>query len=376
MGKLMNKSNALHQLRGKLKRLKKQTPSTMRAIIRTKALIAFYKGNQPSLVASCYDVSEKSLKGWIKKFESFGVDSIDDDPRSGRPPKLPKEEGELLKKMIEEDNQRVWVARHVYQALVRLFGVVYSVKYLPEVLKKLGLSFHKAVHYLARRDSQKRKEWIQERLPKIYQEHIKSGWRIFFQDEVGFQSEGTLSHTWGRRGVKTEVKNYGRHGRVNLIGAFELGTGIFHGVMTSFSVNACRFRRFICHLKGKMRTDKLIVICDNASFHKAKWFVEWSKLQSSWLRLDFLPAYSPDFNPIERLWRWIKTEHTHNKCWKSIGLLKKYLHSVLQKIPFYTEDLKSLMKKENKRFEEICDYYGNQSFELFKLTMPPLSSDN
>ena len=227
------------------------------------------------------------------------------------------------------------------------------------------MSFHKAVHYLARRDSEKRREWIKEKLPKIYQEHIESGWRIFFQDEVGFQSEGTLSHTWGPKAKKTEVKNYGRHGRVNLIGAFELGTGVFHGVLTSFSVNACRFRRFICHLKREMRTDKILLICDNASFHKAKWFTEWSKQQSSWLRLEFLPAYSPDFNPIERLWRWIKTEYIHNKCWKTKGLLKKYLGSVVQKIPFHTEDLKSMMKAENERFEKTCEYYKSQSFKLF-----------
>ncbi len=366
----MNKSNALQQLRGKLRRLKKQkkqTRSTMRAIIRTKALIAFYKGIKKSVVASCYDVSEKSLNSWIKQFESYGIDSIDDNHRDGRPPKLPKHEGEVLKKMIEEDNQRVWVARHVYEALVRLFGVVYSVKYIPEVLKKLGLSFHKAVHYLARRDSEKRRVWIQEKLPKIYQEHIKNGWRIFFQDEVGFRSEGTLSHTWGPKSGKTEIKNYGRHGRVNLIGAFELGTGVFHGVLTSFSVNAFRFRRFICHLKREMRTDKILLICDNASFHKAKWFTEWAKQQSSWLRLDFLPAYSPDFNPIERLWRWIKTEYTHNKCWKTKGMLKKYLCSVVQKIPLHAEELKSGMKTENDRFEKICEFYNNQAFKLFKV---------
>jgi len=34
----------------------------------------------------------------------------------------------------------------------------------------------------------------------------KNGWRIFFQDEVGFQREGTLSHTWGKKGEKTEIK--------------------------------------------------------------------------------------------------------------------------------------------------------------------------
>jgi transposase len=35
-------------------------------------------------------------------------------------------------------------------------------------------------------------------------------------------------------------------------------------------------------------------------------------MQKDWLRLEFLPAYSPDFNPIERLWRWMKTEYTHD----------------------------------------------------------------
>ena len=55
------------------------------------------------------------------------------------------------------------------------------------------------------------------------------------------------------------------------MGAFELGTGLFYGVQTSFKVNAMRFRRFICHLKHEMRTDKILLICDNASFHKAKW---------------------------------------------------------------------------------------------------------
>ncbi len=349
----MNKSKALNKLRTQLRKVKKQknpSPSTIRTIIRLKALIAYYKGNNITLIASCYDFSEKSLKNWIKRFESFGGDSMEDDPRNGRPTKLPQKEREELIKMIEENSQKVWIARYVYHILATSFNVVYSVKYIPELLKKLGLSFHKAIHFLVRKDSEKRKEWIKERLPKIYEERIKNGWRIFYQDEVGFQTEGTLAYTWGKKGKKIEIKNYGRHGRMNLIGAFELGTGVFHGIITSFMVNACRFRRFICHLKRKMRTDKILLICDNASFHKAKWFTEWEKSQGSWLKLEFLPAYSPDFNPIERLWRWMKTAFIHNKCWKTKGLLKKYLREVLVKLPSYREDMKSLMKKENERF--------------------------
>lgn len=76
----------------------------------------------------------------------------------------------------------------------------------------IGLSFHKAVHTLIQRDNEKRKKWIQETLLELYADKVAEGWRIFFQDEVGFQTEGTLAYTWGVKGEQIEIKNYGRHG--------------------------------------------------------------------------------------------------------------------------------------------------------------------
>ncbi len=365
----MSNNEAISKLKNYLKKLKKQslTPSIMRTIIRIKALIAYYKGSQLDVVARCYDITEKSLKEWIKKFEKYGLEDLNDEDRSGRPTKLPKEKLEELKKIIKEQNQRIWVARHVYVLLITTFGVIYSVKYIPQLLGTIGLSYHKAVHNLIKKDSENRRKWIQEKLPEVYEKKIKEGWRIFYQDEVGFQSEGTLGYTWGPKGKKTEIPNYGRHGRMNLIGAFELGTGIFYGVFTSFKVNAMRFRRFICHLKHEMRTDKILLICDNASFHKAKWLSQWIETQKAWLQLEFLPAYSPDFNPIERLWRWMKTEFIHNKCWNTKKSLKEYLLDILVKIPSYADSLKSLMKKENERFEKISEYYEVSCIKQFEL---------
>lgn len=346
---------------------KKPTASILRLYTRIKALIAFYKGHTVEQVASCYDISEKSLKRWIKRYERSGCEILSDAERSGRPLKLPKEYQEELKKLIEEQKGRVWVARHVHQIILTVFGVIYSVKYIPELLKKMGLSFHKSIHYLIKKDDEKRRKWIQEKLPEIYKEKQEQGWRIFYQDEVGFQTQGTLAYTWGAQGKKIEIPNYGRHGRMNLLGAFELGTGIFYGVTTSFKVNAMRFRRFICHLKREMRTDKILLICDNAGFHKAKWLTAWIETQSAWLRLEFLPAYSPDFNPIERLWRWMKTEFIHNKCWKSLQELREYLKEILVNVVQCAESLKSLMKKENKRFEKISDYYEVECLKQFDI---------
>ncbi len=331
----------------------------VRSILRVKALIAYYNGMSSPVIAQCYEINEKTLRNWIERFENEVT--LDDLPRSGRPSKLPKEKQEELREMIAEQNQRVWVARHVYVWLTITLKVFYSVRYLPELLRKLGLSFHKAVHTLIQRDNEKRKKWIRETILALYADKIKQGWRIFYQDEVGFQTESTLAYSWGLKGKKNEVENYGRHGRVNLIGAFELGTGVFYGVLTQFRVNAMRFRRFLCHLKYEMQTDKIMLICDNASFHKAKWLTEWIFTQKAWLRLEFLPAYSPDFNPIERLWRWLKSEYTHNRCWKSLADLKTYLEEVMEKIQLKPTELTSVMHQEIHRLNSVFEFYETPS---------------
>ena len=122
-----------------------------------------------------------------------------------------------------------------------------------------------------------------------------------------------------------------------------------------------RFRRFLCHLKHEMQTGKLMLICDNASFHKAKWLTEWVSTQKEWLRLEFLPAYSPDFNPIERLWRWIKSEHLHNRCWKSLADLKTHLMQVMEKIERKPAELTSVMRQEIQRLNTVFEFYQTPS---------------
>ena len=344
------------RLKTTLHRLIKEA-QPVETILRVKALIAYYKGLDIPTVAACYDVTERSIKNWIQRFESAGDDGLDDKPRSGRPVRLPPEQAAELKALLEHDNQRVWTARHVGVTLMALFSVCYSVKYLPEWLRKLGLSFHKAVHELMRKNTEKRREWVQTTLPTLLAAQIAEGWRIFFQDEVGFQTEGTLAYTWGAKGQPIEIKNYGRHGRVNLLGAFELGSGVFYGVLTSFKVTAMRFRRFICHLKHKMRTDKILLICDNASFHKAKWLQDWFGQQAAWLRVEFLPAYSPDFNPIERLWRWFKGEFTHNACWPTQAALARHLVEKLAELPQHTAAMRGVMRQEIARLKAAFEFY-------------------
>ena len=155
--------------------------------------------------------------------------------------------------------------------------------------------------------------------------------------------------------------------KINLIGVFELGTGNFYGELEEESVNGMRFKEFILSLKKRREGDKIILICDNAKFHKSQALQEWYPLQESCLSVEFLPTYSPDFNPIERLWKWFKGEFTHNRCWKTNGLLLRDLQTNIQNLNEGKYDLTPIMKKENERFQQICDYYETEDQQPFQM---------
>ena len=365
----MDAKIALKQLQAHIRKLKQQkvSPQIRKAIERAKALLAYFKGMSPKIIAQVLSLSERTLKTWVKKFKSYGLDSLYDEERQGRPKKLSGAQESELRQMIVDQNQRIWTARHVYEWLLSTLGISLSVKYLPQLQGRIGLSFHKTMYDLVKRDSAKRQQWIQEKLPEIYRRQLQEGWRIFYQDEVGFSREGTLAKSWGIKGAANKIPNYGRGKRMNLIGVFELGTGMFYGELAEDSINGKRFKEFIWSLKKSVGTDKIILICDNARFHKSRELQEWYALQKSWLCLEFLPAYSPDFNPIERLWKWFKGEFTHNRCWKTDGLLLRDLKKIIQDLNESKYDLTPIMKKENERFQQICDYYQTEYQQPFPM---------
>jgi transposase len=364
----MNAKTAIKELQAYIRKLKKKPASVQirKAIERAKALMAYYKGIATTTIAQVFNLSERTIKEWIKKFSRDGLASLYDEERSGRPRKLSTDQETELKQMIVDQNQRVWTARHVYQLILTTTGVCFSVKYLPQLLRQIGLSFHQTLYDLVKRDSEKRRQWVEEKLPEIYRRQLKEGWRVFYQDEVGFSREGTLAKSWGIKGGKNKIPNYGRGKKINLIGVFELGTGNFYGELEEDSVNGGRFKEFIWSLKKRMGGDKIILICDNAKFHKSQELQEWYPLQESWLSVEFLPAYSPDFNPIERLWKWFKGEFTHNRCWKTNGLLLRDLQNIIQNLNEGKYDLTPIMKKENERFQHICDYYETEFQQPFQ----------
>jgi transposase len=84
--------------------------------------------------------------------------------------------------------------------------------------------------------------------------------------------------------------------------------------------NAVTFHTFLKHLRliSSRRGRRVVVITDNAKYHHAKLHSEWRSQQKPQCMLYFLPPYSPDLNPIDRLWKLTRRLCLHNRYFPTL----------------------------------------------------------
>ena len=108
--------------------------------------------------------------------------------------------------------------------------------------------------------------------------------------------------------------------------------------------NACSFQTFLAQLvRHRRKGRKMIVIVDNARWHHAKQLKPWLNKHRDVLRLDFLPPYSPDLNPIERVWKLTRRLCTHNRYFPELDEL---LHVVSYQFDQW--------KTQNETLHKLC----------------------
>jgi len=83
--------------------------------------------------------------------------------------------------------------------------------------------------------------------------------------------------------------------------------------------NAATFHDFLIRLrKHRRKGRKMVVVLDNARWHHAQWLKDQLRPDRRWLILDYLPPYSPDLNPIERVWKMTRRICTHNRYFPAL----------------------------------------------------------
>jgi transposase len=296
-------------------------------ILRIIAIIAVAGGDSIEKVADLIQTSNETVRNWVNAFLCSGVQSLYPNTSPGRPKTLSDSEVKKLKKMLEKKPEDFdlrggcWDAKKIRTLLLRCFGKKLSTKYIPELLKNIGLSFKKARVKAGKGNDFLRAKWIDDTWPRILTTAEKQDAHIFFGDEAYFSIFGTSGYTWTLTNAEAIIESTGSKENIHIIGAINFQTGKTHALMTEGKVDE---DVFICYLKTLLKETRkpIHLIVDNAGYHKSAKVRAFLETVIRRLTIHYLPPYSPDYNPIEGLWKDLKKDTTHNVYFDSLEALK------------------------------------------------------
>lgn len=144
-------------------------------------------------------------------------------------------------------------------------------------------------------------------------------------DEVHFQQAGSRCRMWIPPEVKDPVvKHASTRFKVGYFGAVRLRDGALIVQRCEDSFNAENCWTFLRRLRREARRSgrRIVVILDNAGFHHARLHKQWRSKHERDFELMHLPAYSPDLNSIERVWKLTRRLCTHNRYFANLDAVK------------------------------------------------------
>ena len=222
--------------------------------------------------------------------------------------------------------------------------VLYNRFYVCELLRHLGLSYQKARFVSDHLDEETRRMWLQEVWPAILAQARRLNLPIYFGDEVSFAQWGSLSYTWAPKGQQPQVQTSGVRKGYKVFGMIEFFTGHFFYQGTAERFNSDSYSEFLKSVLDKVK-GKLILIQDGARYHTSKAtreFIELHSHCSGIVLINYLPD-PPDYNPIEFLWKKIKTKATHNRYFAEFAKLTHSVEDALALLSTQVNEIKCLM---------------------------------
>ena len=290
---------------------KTTTEEKLRAEKRRNVVAAVQRGEAVTVVARVFHLPLRTLFLWLARYRQGGWHALEEGKRSGRPPKLSAERIQWLYQAITLGDPRqhqfefcLWTLQIIRQLLRREFGIELSKSAVSRLLAQLGLSPQRPIYKSYKQDPKKMKRYLDKVFPKLREEARRKGAVIFFVDEAAVRSDSHRGTTWSKVGETPVVRDSGDRFSVRLISAVsprgDMKFAAFEGKM-----NGARFVNFLKKLRADVGRP-IIVIADNASYHKGKAVDLYCRQTEGSVRVENLPAYSPELNPDEQVWNHAK----------------------------------------------------------------------
>ena len=163
----------------------------------------------------------------------------------------------------------------------------------------------------------------------------------WFEDEARFGQKGTLTTAWAERGGRPTAPKQAAYANLHVLTAVGPATGRAEGLVAQ-RLNAQVVQAFLGQLSAAIAPGRhVVLVWDNAGYHVAK-----SLVVPANLTLVRLPAYSPELNPVERLWLYLRQHHWSNRVYEDIDAVEEAAVSGWRAVCLCPEKVKTICRCE------------------------------
>src|SRR3954465_3401097 len=254
----------------------------------------------------------RTIYTWLATERAEGRQALRAKPVPGRPRNLAEEQlGELAGLITESDPRdhgfavALWTREVVRQLIAARFGVHLTVASVGRTLHNLGFSAQRPLYRAEQADPVAAARRREIAYPTIAAQAKAAGGTVYFVDEAGVRSDYHPGTTWAPVGRTPTVAATGARFGLNMISAISAQGALRFSVLPG-TLPAAGFIAFLKRpLHDAQRTGAGPVFCivDNHPVHRAKAVNRYVGSTDGALRLYRLPAYSPQLNPDEWVWK-------------------------------------------------------------------------
>jgi transposase len=296
--------------------------------IRQNAVKAVMRGESVTSVAKHYHCDRVTLHRWVKKYRARGrLSDLEISSRSGRPRKLACDDVKQLHRIILRRPTKFgfetdfWTSRRLVHLAKQTCGTKVSRSTMLRILDDLDLSYQKPEKRYLQASKKLKREWIRDTIPEILAAQRKYRAIIYFQDEASIQLAPVLAKTWAPRGKTPKVVVTGKRGSVAAMSAISrCGQLVF--TLHQKRIKSQEVIHFLEQMLRHHPRRHLVVVMDRAKPHTSKVTKAFIDKQKR-LHVFYLPPYSPEFNPDEKVWSHLKHVELSSHQANSKEALKK-----------------------------------------------------
>jgi transposase len=310
---------------------------------RRLAVLRVNEGWSQTDVAAFLGVNPVSVSKWVRDYRTGGESALSGQPHPGRRPRLGEADLQRLEELLAQGATAhgwandLWTCLRVREVIRTSFGVEYHPRYVSELLRRrLGWTSQRPDQQCIDRDEKAIRCWVRKAFPAIMAAAVARGADVVFVDEAGFRLQPTVRRTYAPRGRTPVLKIADPHARISVIGGVVVRPGtarcrLVYGMLA----NNLNYRwPTIAAFVGAVRSQlarPVTVVWDRIAIHDCPSLSE-ELAKDPGVVTELFPAYAPELNPADGIWRYIKYARIPNYAPHDLGELRQTVTAELERL--------------------------------------------